>query len=192
MKNPTGPGGADVVRTVTAKVPVTIVPPEFTKYGLFVNSTTLESDLSGNNTITVPIYAGGNLGLGGNMVIEEPASSGTPTTPETSTVSVNVGGTLTVQKWIGASSRKINWLAADSLQRCSLRERSRRQILRTHDRGARSGRVAHDQHGYAVRQGELVGCDVCNRTNPFDNDSTAGGQPKNDEPHGRVLRLHRP
>ena len=35
VKNPTG--GADITRTVTAKIPVTLAPPQFTKYGLFVD-----------------------------------------------------------------------------------------------------------------------------------------------------------
>ena len=108
VKNPTG--GADITRTVTAKIPVTLEPPPFTKYGLFVNSTTLESDLSGNNTITVPVYAGGNLSLGGSVRIHEPATSGT--TPDTTTVSVNVGGELSGSSHVGMSGKKINWLAA--------------------------------------------------------------------------------
>ncbi len=108
VRNPTG--GADITRTVTAKIDVWLVPPPFTKYGLFVNSSVLDTDVSGNNTITVPVYAAGDLSLGGSVKIQEPASSGT--TPETTTVSVNVGGTLSGSGHVGTSAKKINWLAA--------------------------------------------------------------------------------
>jgi hypothetical protein len=108
VKNPTG--GADITRTVTAKIGVTLQPPPFTKYGLFVDDDPGGcTRLRGGNTITVPVYAKGCLDLGGNTAIEEPNPLG-PTT-----VSVNVGQLQTGGGGhVGTASRKINWLGATS------------------------------------------------------------------------------
>jgi len=108
VKNPTG--GADITRTVRVKVPVSLQPPPFTKYGLFVDDSTGPTctSLHGNNTITVPVYAKGCLSLGGGVSIVEPAATG-PTT-----VSADIGGQLSVSgsAHVGTDAREINWLAA--------------------------------------------------------------------------------
>jgi hypothetical protein len=107
VKNPTG--GADITRTVTAKVPVTLGPPPFTRYGFFVDDAVGPCpSLSGNNAITVPIYAKGCLNLDGDLAVEEPNPSG-PTS-----VFVNVGGQLNVSgsAHVGTVARPIDWLAA--------------------------------------------------------------------------------
>jgi Tfp pilus assembly protein PilX len=107
VKNPTG--GADITRTVNAKIPVTLGPPPFTRYGLFVDDAVGSCpSLSGDNTITVPIYSKGCLDVGGNQTIEEPNASGPRST------SVNIGGQLNVggSAHIGTAARPIDWLAA--------------------------------------------------------------------------------
>jgi hypothetical protein len=108
VKNPTG--GADITRTVTAKIPVTLEPPPFTKYGLFVDDDPGGcTRLRGGNTITVPVYAKGCLDLSSNTSIEEPATFG-PTTVSVNVGELQVGG----GGHIGTVSRKINWLGADT------------------------------------------------------------------------------
>jgi hypothetical protein len=108
VKNPTG--GADITRTVNAKIPVTLGPPPFTRYGLFVDDAIGDCpSLSGNNIITVPVYAKGCLELSGDFGIEEPNASG-PTS-----VSVNVGGDLkdnSGSAHVGTIARPIDWLGA--------------------------------------------------------------------------------
>jgi hypothetical protein len=107
VKNPTG--GSDITRTVTAKVRVTLGPPPFTRYGLFVDDAIGPcTEMNGDNTITVPIYAAGCLSLGGGVTIVEPSSN--PSDP--TTVSANVGGQLSVSgsSHVGTDSREINWV----------------------------------------------------------------------------------
>jgi Tfp pilus assembly protein PilX len=107
VKNPTG--GAVITRTVTAKVPVTLGPPPFTRYGFFVDDAVGPCpSLSGTNAITVPIYARGCLDLDGDLAVEEPNPSG-PTS-----VFINVGGQLNVtgSAHVGTVARPIDWLAA--------------------------------------------------------------------------------
>ena len=109
VKNPTG--GADIARTATARIGVTLQPPPFTKYGLFVDDSPGCTRLTGQTTITVPVYSAGCLDLRGGAGIEEPATSGQ--TPQTTTVSVNLGGELL--GGVGTappSGKRINWLAA--------------------------------------------------------------------------------
>jgi Tfp pilus assembly protein PilX len=103
VTNPTGPGAANIVKTVTASI--TVNPPVSNSYQVgvwnsvyspFGPTTGCDTSIGQGINIAVPVYVGGNLCMGQNATISKP---------------VYVGGFLTFnnkQGSIGSNSATIN------------------------------------------------------------------------------------